>query len=189
MRKNEWSHVGSAFKATGKFLGGTDDKMQQLPTHSGQQQEFQNNLLQQLSGQDYNLNNNPLYQQGGDYYSGLMQDTPQSYDKFKAPMMREFNEEIMPGIGEQFAGVGGLSSSGFQQAATGAGAGLSERLGALRAGMQERGAQGALQYAQAPSQQAQSWANTAMDSPFAYQNKAGKQGQLGNIVKLLAAFL
>jgi hypothetical protein len=50
----------------------------------------------------------------------------------------------MPGISEQFAGMGsgGLSSSGFQNAAVNAGTDLSERLGAIRANLRQQGAQG-----------------------------------------------
>jgi hypothetical protein len=39
-------------------------------------------------------------------------------------------------------GSGGLSSSSFRNAAVGAGTDLSERLGAIRAGLRQQGAQG-----------------------------------------------
>lgn len=97
----------------------------------------------------YDITRSPQYQQAleqlselADYYRNIMQPGGEAYQAFSAPMMRQFNEQIMPGIAEQFAGVGGLSSSGFQQAATGAGAGLAERLAALQAGLQMQGAQG-----------------------------------------------
>jgi len=58
--------------------------------------------------------------------------------------MRQFNEQTIPGLAEQFAGMGsgGLSSSGFRNAAVNAGTDLSERLGALRAQLRQQGAQG-----------------------------------------------
>src|SRR5690606_16547979 len=60
------------------------------------------------------------------------------------PEMRRFNQEIIPGIAEQFAGMGSgsLSSSGFRNSAVNAGADLSERLGAIRAQLRQQAAQG-----------------------------------------------
>jgi hypothetical protein len=60
------------------------------------------------------------------------------------PDIRNFNENIIPGLSEQFAGMGagGLSSSGFRNAAVGAGTDLSERLGAIRANLRANSAAG-----------------------------------------------
>src|SRR5436190_8080859 len=75
------------------------------------------------------------------YYQGLMSDNSVDFDAMAAPEMRRFNEQIVPGLAEQFAGMGsgGLSSSGFRNAAVGAGTDLSERLGALRAQLRQSG--------------------------------------------------
>ena len=64
--------------------------------------------------------------------------------QLSAPELRKFNEEIIPRLSEEFAGMGagGLSSSGFQNAAVSAGTDLSERLGAIRAGLRSQGAAG-----------------------------------------------
>jgi len=58
--------------------------------------------------------------------------------------MRQYQEDIDPGLSEQFAGMGagGLTSSGFRNAAVGAGTDLSERLGAIRAQLRQQGAAG-----------------------------------------------
>lgn len=79
-----------------------------------------------------------------DYYYDLLSNDSNTFNKFAAPEMRRFNEDIIPGLSEQFAGMGagGLSSSGFRNAAVGAGTDLSERLGALRAQLRQQGAQG-----------------------------------------------
>lgn len=54
-------------------------------------------------------------------------------EKFAAPYQRQFEERIVPGLAERFAGLGAgsQSSSAFQQALGGAGADLQERLAAL----------------------------------------------------------
>lgn len=79
-----------------------------------------------------------------DYYRDLLSDDSQTAQAMFAPEQRRFNEEIIPGISEQFAGMGagGLSSSGFRNAAVNAGTDLSERLGAIRAQLKSQGAAG-----------------------------------------------
>jgi len=79
-----------------------------------------------------------------DYYRDLLSNNPEDYQRFMAPEMRQFNEQIIPGLSEQFAGMGsgGLSSSGFRNAAVNAGTDLSERLGQIRANLRQQGAQG-----------------------------------------------
>jgi len=107
------------------------------------------NLRKPIGGKEYDITRSPQYQQAlaqldqlGSYYGDLMNPEGQSYQNYAAPEMRNFQQEIMPDIAEQFAGVGGLSSSGFQNAAAGAGASLQEKLAALRSGLQMQGAQG-----------------------------------------------
>lgn len=88
--------------------------------------------------------------QAADYYRGLMSDDSADFQAFAAPEQRRFREETIPGLSEQFAGMGagGLSSSGFRNAAVGAGTDLSERLGAIRAQLRQQGAQGLTQMGQ-----------------------------------------
>jgi len=84
------------------------------------------------------------YGEAADYYRDLMSDDSNTYNQMQQPEMRKFNEQIIPDIAEQFAGMGsgGLSSSGFQNASINAGTDLSERLGAMRANLRAQGAQG-----------------------------------------------
>jgi hypothetical protein len=79
-----------------------------------------------------------------DYYRNLLSDDSADYNAFAAPAMRQYNEQIVPGLSEQFAGMGagGLSSSGFRNAQISGATDLSERLGAIRANLRQAGAQG-----------------------------------------------
>lgn len=79
-----------------------------------------------------------------DYYRNLMSDDNADFNAFAAPQLRQYNEEIVPGLSEQFAGMGagGLSSSGFRNAQVQGATDLSERLGAIRASLRQSGAQG-----------------------------------------------
>lgn len=108
----------------------------------------------------------PLYQQavqaglepgaGGafgeaaDYYRNLLGNEPEDFGMFAAPELRRYNEEIVPGLSEQFAGMGagGLSSSGFRNAQIQGATDLSERLGQLRAQLRQSAAQGLMSVGQ-----------------------------------------
>ena len=84
------------------------------------------------------------YGDAADYYRSNLSNNPADFDAFAAPDIRQFNEETIPGISEQFAGMGsgGLSSSSFRNAAVNAGTDLSERLGVLRAQLRSNSAKG-----------------------------------------------
>lgn len=88
----------------------------QFPTQTPQQQQFQNKILEMLGGQLGEAND---------------------FESFAAPFRREFNEQTVPGIAERFAGLGGLSSSGFTQSLGQAGAGLNEKLASLQTGLKQ----------------------------------------------------
>jgi hypothetical protein len=56
--------------------------------------------------------------------------------------MRQFNEQIIPGIAQQFASnFGGTQSSGFRSALLNASTDLAERLNAQRVGLRTQGRQ------------------------------------------------
>lgn len=84
------------------------------------------------------------YPAAAQYYQNNLSNNPQDFQAFAAPEMRQFQEQTIPGLAEQFAGMGsgGLSSSGFRNAGVQAGTDLSERLGALRAQLRESAASG-----------------------------------------------
>lgn len=123
-------------------------------TTTPQQMQGINELLAALHGTNLNLSQSPLFGAGSNWLMKILQGGPDAFKEFEAPFMRHFQEQTVPGLAERFAGAGGLSSSGFQQALGGAGAGLSENLAALRSGLQGQASQQALQYAQQPIQNA-----------------------------------
>lgn len=116
--------LGGLSYAAGK-KGEKQPKATQYPLLSPEQTAFQNKILQMLGG---NL--------------GEFED----YETFAAPYKRQFNEETVPGIAERFAGLGGLSSSGFTQSLGKAGAGLNEGLASLFEQMKQQRFQGLLPY-------------------------------------------
>ncbi len=128
-----WSNVGN-------FLTGTPEKRENVSTLRPEQEQLYNQL--QKAGMQQGAGG--AFGDAADYYRGLLGNSDEDFNQFAAPQMRQFNEQIIPGLSEQFAGMGsgGLSSSGFRNAAVNAGTDLSERLGSIRANLRQQGAAG-----------------------------------------------
>lgn len=122
-----------------KFMN--NDKMNKVATKTKTQQALMNQLLQMVGpqgqygrGQQNALN---LQQQ-------YMDPSSQAVQQFTQPYMDQFNNQIVPGLAERFAGAGamggGLSSSGFGQSLSTAGSQLQNQLAALKAGIGQQAA-------------------------------------------------
>lgn len=116
----------------GSFLGSRGKqnrgKFKQVPTLNPQQQSVLSQLLGGVSN---------TLPQGFAHLQNILSDDPQEMQNFEAPYMRQFKEQIIPQLSEQFAGLGAQSSSAFQNALGQAGADLSERLAYLRSGLKQ----------------------------------------------------
>lgn len=122
------------------FLTGTPGRFEQRSTLGPEQQglygQLQNSAMQRGAGGAFGAS--------ADYYRSLLDEDNDTFNTMAAPEQRRFNEQIIPDLSEQFAGMGSgaLSSSGFRNAAVNAGTDLSERLGAIRAQLRQQGAAG-----------------------------------------------
>lgn len=124
------------------FFLGTPQRFEQLPTGTPGQQDLMSQLIGALSGAGGGQG--PLGQGLGSGLTNLQQilgGSPEAFKSFEAPAMRQFQQEIIPGIAEQFTGADAQESSGFRQALGSAGAGLSERLAGQRSGLQSQALQ------------------------------------------------
>lgn len=137
---------GLAAAAGNKFFSGSPEKRENV----GVLRKEQEPLYQQAVNAGLRPGAGGAFGQSADYYRGLLGDNSKDFEAFAAPQMRQYREEIMPGISEQFAGMGsgGLSSSGFMNAQKQGGVDLAERLGAIRASLRQAGAQGLQNIAQ-----------------------------------------
>jgi len=139
------------------ILMGTPGKFQPLPTGTPEQQALQGQLVGGLSA--------PM-QEALQYLSQILSGSPEALEAYRAPAMREFREEIVPGLAERFSGMGAgaQGSSAFGQQMGAAGASLAERLAAMKAQQQQQavgqlgglygmGMQPAFQWGQLPGTQ------------------------------------
>jgi hypothetical protein len=118
-------------------------------TPGGYEQRFsggpeQRNVYNQLTNAAQRPGAGGAYGDSADYYRNLLSGNPSQLQAMIAPDIRQFNQQTIPGLYEQFAGLGAgaTSGSGFQNAALQAGTDLQERIAALRAQLQMQGAQG-----------------------------------------------
>jgi hypothetical protein len=124
------------------FFTGQPGKFEKVSTlRKGGQEGLFNQLQQSLAA---GQRGGGAFNEAADYYRNLLGNNTEDFNAFAQPELRRFREQTIPGLAEQFAGFGsgGLDSSGFRNAAVGAGTDLSERLGAIRAQLRQQAAQG-----------------------------------------------
>lgn len=148
-------------------------------TYSKGQRSFIDQILEDLKGMrgSQNINQNPNFQTGENFLQSMFND-PEFFQRFEAPAMRQFNEEIIPGIANRFASMGSggaLGSTGFRNSINRAGSDLATNLAAMRAGMQQQAVPQLLQYAQQPFSNYLSMANLGLTPT----NNVYQQGSAG----------
>lgn len=122
------------------FFLGTPGRFDQRSTlGQPQQQGFQN-----LVNAGNSAGAGGGFGQSADYYRSLLNNSGGDFQALAAPEVRQFRQETLPGLAEQFAGLGagGLNSSGYRNSVLQANTDLGERLASLRAQLRGQGAQG-----------------------------------------------
>jgi len=164
-------------KKASDFLTGTPEKRENVSTLRPEQEALYEQLVNAGKGEGAG----GAFGTSADYYRNLLSDNSADVGAFAAPAMRQYNQEIVPGISEQFAGMGagGLSSSGFRNAQVQGGVDLAERLGAMRANLRQSGAQGLQNIG---SQGLQSFSQNMVTEP-------GTEGLFGSIAPAIGTAL
>jgi len=146
--------IMTAITGAGSAL--TANKGQMGSTYNKGQLGVLGDLINQVKGMSSqgNISNNPNYQSGAGWLQDLFND-PSFFNKFEAPVMRQYEENTIPDLANRFAGMGtggALGSTAFRNQAVREASNLQANLAALRGGMQQQGVNQALQYGQAPVQ-------------------------------------
>jgi len=161
------------------WIFGNSPALSKRDTGTESQQQFGGQdliqFLQQMMGQGGGLN------QANQYDQSLLGKGPEAFNQFSQPYLQQFNEQVVPGIAERFAGQGALSSSGFGQALGGAATGLQSQLAQLFSQLQ----------GQAAGRQQNQFGNLSQlglnYSPFAYHEKQGSTGFLAPFLTSIAS--
>ena len=164
-----------AIGAMASGLFGGKDKTHQLPTMNPEQEQQLQALLQMLSPQGQL---GQAQSQGLEQLTQLMDPSASAYQRFAQPYMNEFEQQTIPGLAERFAGMGAnsgaLSSSGFGQALSSAGAGLQSNLAGMKSELQQQAIRDIMQQYQGLTGQALG------QKPFGYQHSQGGPGLMGS---------
>ena len=131
-------------------FGGSD--AERGSSYSSGQMSHIDDVLQSLKGGPPNITQNQGYGQGQDWLMSMFND-PEFYNKFEAPMQRQFQEQTVPDLANRFAaqGSGGsLGSTGFRNQLAREGSNLHTNIAAQRGQMQQGAIPQLLQYAQQP---------------------------------------
>jgi hypothetical protein len=130
--------LGTVIGGLGGYFSHQPDKFGEINNLTPEQQSLLSNINGQMNGQG-----GQNYQAAQSYLGNLLNRDPSTYDRFAQPYMQQFEQQTIPRLSEQFAGLGGglgggvNSSSGFGQAIGGAGAGLQSQLAQMFAQLQQ----------------------------------------------------
>jgi hypothetical protein len=108
----------------------------------------------------------PIFEQGQDVISDYLSRSPEAQSRFNAPYLRQFREDILPALRERLTGGDESRTSAFENLSARAATDLQERLAALHEGYRAQMPGQALQYAGAPSEQAQNLLPYALHPTF-----------------------
>lgn len=166
---SSWKHpFGNKKKAS---------SLNQLPTMNAGQSKLLDQLLSQLGNAPPTLGQNKLYQQGSDVLSKML--SGEADTALEGPLMKQFQEEIIPMIQERFSGSSG--SSGLNQSLSRAAHDLLQSFGSLRSQNRQSALSQILGYSQAPGNEYYNRASLALgERPFQYQEKP--VGFLGSLL-------
>ncbi len=156
-------------------------------SYGGNQLSLIDQIIQQVKGMQQgggaDLNQSQGYNQGQDWLNSLFND-PQFFQNMEAPAMRQFNEEIIPGLANRFASMGSGGSTGstaFRNQLGREGSNLATNLAANRSGMQQQGVNQQLGYSQQPIQNMMQMLQQALQ-PTQNVYQGPSQGLLGGAI-------
>ena len=140
-------------------------------TYNKEQKGGLNEIMQYIKSKGgpagTDIENNPSYMQGQNWFNDLFNDE-NFFNKFESPMIRDYQENIVPDLANRFAsqGSGGsLGSTGFRNQLAREGSNLQTNIAAMRGNMQQNAIPQMLQYAQQPASNMMQLYNTALGHP------------------------
>lgn len=171
--------------ALSSVIGGiTGKKGEHGSTYNKNQLGMIDQVLNQLSGMRGNtdITQNQNYQQGQNWLQGLFNDQD-FFNRFEAPIRRDFEEQTVPGLANRFAGMGSggaLGSTAFRNQLGREGSNLATNIAALRGNMQQGAIPQLMGYAQQPTSNFMSLLNSVM-SPTQNTYQGPTQGFMGGL--------
>lgn len=144
--------IGAAGQSGGLF----GSKEKKSSTYDKPQLGLINDIVGQVKGGlgNQDITQNQGYQQGQSWLNSLFSD-PEFFQRFEAPLQRQFQEQTVPDLANRFASMGSggsLGSTAFRNQLGREGSNLGTNIAALRGNMQQQGVGQQLGYSQQPIQ-------------------------------------
>lgn len=138
-----------------KMMGGQGESEKRSSTFNPQQQSTLSRAMDSIRGMrgGADITQNPAYGQGMEWMQSLFND-PEFFNKFEAPMQRQYEEQTIPDLANRFASMGSggsLGSTGFRNQLAREGSNLQTNMAAQRGQMQQAAIPQMLGYAQQPA--------------------------------------
>ena len=151
------------------LFGSSKPKAIQTPTLTPDQTNLVNTTARNLQ---------PVQKSGLEFLQSLISQDPEAISQFEKPALRQFREETIPGLAEQYNAMGALTGGNFQQALLHQARTLSENLAQMRGnlGLQATGL-------------AQGYNSPALQSTFQTNFLAPRQGFLQGLLQQIAPVL
>lgn len=173
--------LSAIFGITGGLTGSKGEKGS---TYGKNQLGMIDQVLNQLSGMRGNtdITQNQNYGAGQDWLQSMFSD-PEFFNKFEAPMQRDFQESTVPELANRFAGMGSggaLGSTAFRNQLAREGSNLHTNIAAMRGGMQQNAIPQLMNYAQQPASNWQNMFQSVMN-PTQNTYQGPTQGFMGSL--------
>lgn len=155
----------------------SDAKLKRFETLDHRQRDLLKDIIKRIDIGAFDLSSNSIFKSGQNFISKMMNPKSSIYQKFESPFRRQYAEQIVPKIAEQYSMYDAQDSSAFRQSMSQSAADLEQNIAGMRQSAMEGAAQQALGYSQAPGYMQQSLVNTALgNSSFGYQAIPGTEG-------------
>lgn len=162
----------------------TGSKGEHGSTYGKNQLGMIDQIMNQLGGMrgQSDITQNQNYGQGQEWLQSMFND-PEFFNKFEAPMQRQFQEETVPGLANRFAGMGSggaLGSTAFRNQLGREGSNLQTNIAAMRGGLQQQAIPQLMGYAQQPASNFMSLLQSVMN-PTQNTYQGPTQGMFGSL--------
>lgn len=155
----------------------SSSSLQKFNTLDSRTRKLLKEIIGRVDTSSLDIMSNPVFQSGRNFISQMMNKRSDLYQNFEAPYRRQYREQIVPGIAEQFSAYDAQDSSAFRQALSQSAADLEGNIAGMRQNAMEGAAQQALGYAQAPGYSQMNMVNAMLGNPsYAYQAMPGVEG-------------
>jgi hypothetical protein len=160
------------------------DKLKKIDVLNKDQRKLHRHITRGIDTSSFDLSQNPMFQRVGSFLQEMMDPSSEAYQRFEAPYLRQFKEQVLPQIEEKYSSLGLGRSSYLNKALAHAYSGLEESLASMRMQNMMNASQMGMNYSMAQPNLNAQLSQLAMGTPtFAYNNVKGQQGWGGPLIQ------